>query len=50
MKEEIIKYKSSLFNQEVTLIVDEELNKLKGTVLFPESLREANKALERSTL
>ncbi len=45
MKQKIIKYKSDLFKQEVTLTVDENLNKLKGKVLAPKKLEAANKAL-----
>lgn len=42
-----IKYKSDLFQQEVTLIVDDNLNKLKGRVLAPKKLAAANKSLKR---
>ena len=42
-----IKYKSALFQQEVTLTVDENLNKLKGKVLAPKKLAAANKSLKR---
>ena len=41
------KYKSDLFQQEVTLTVDENLNKLKGKILAPKKLAEANKSLRR---
>ena len=40
-----VKYKSDLFQQEVTLTVDENLNKLKGKVLAPQKLVAANKSL-----
>lgn len=38
----VIKYKSDLFEQEVTLTVSEKLNKLKGKVFAPKKLEEAN--------
>lgn len=47
MKQKTIKYKSDLFNQEVTLIVDENLNQLKGKVLAPKKLEAANKSLRK---
>jgi hypothetical protein len=47
MKKRTIKYKSDLFRQEVTLAVDETLNKLKGKILAPKKLAEANKQLEK---
>jgi hypothetical protein len=47
MKQKVIKYQSDLFKQEVTLIVDENLNKLKGKVLAPKKLEAANKALRK---
>lgn len=47
MKQKIIKYKSELFDQEVTLIVDENLNKLKGKTFAPERLEAANQALRK---
>ncbi len=47
MKENVIKYQSDLFNQEVTLTVDENLNKLKGKILAPKKLEAANKALRK---
>lgn len=40
-----IKYKSELTGQEVTFTVSEKLNKLKGKVLAPKKLAEANRAL-----
>jgi hypothetical protein len=42
-----LNYKSDLFAQEVTLTGDEELNKLKGKVLAPKKLAEANKSLRK---
>ncbi len=47
MKQKVVKYTSELFGQEVTLIVDESLNKLKGKVLAPKKLEAANKALKK---
>lgn len=47
MPQQSIKYKSTLFQQEVTLTVDENLNKLKGKVLAPKKLAAANKSLKR---
>ena len=47
MKPKIIKYKSDLFKQEVTLTIDDNLNKLKGKVLAPKKLEAANKSLRR---
>lgn len=44
MKKEI-KFKSYLSKQEVTLTISEELNKLKGKVLAPRKLEDANKIL-----
>jgi len=41
----VYKTKSDLFNQEVTYTVDENLNKLKGKVLAPKKLEEANRLL-----
>ena len=45
MRQKTTKYKSGLFKQEVTLTIDEDLNKLKGKVLAPKKLEEANKSL-----
>jgi len=42
-----LKYKSDLFKQEVTLTIDDNLNKLKGKVLAPKKLEAANKSLRR---
>ena len=47
MKGKVIKYKSDLFEQEVTLTVDKNLNKLKGRVLAPKKLDSANKILRQ---
>jgi hypothetical protein len=47
MKQKVIKYKSELFGQEVTLTVDENLNKLKGKTLAPKKLEAANQALRK---
>ena len=41
----VIKYKSAFSGQEITLTIDENLNKLKGKVLAPKKLEEANKLL-----
>ena len=41
----VYKFKSDLFDQEVTFALDENLNKLKGRVLAPKKLEEANKLL-----
>jgi hypothetical protein len=46
IKGEII-YKSDLFQQEVTLTVDENLNKLKGKIHDPGKLAAANKSLKK---
>jgi hypothetical protein len=47
MKQKTIKHKSDLFSQEVTLTIDENLNKLKGKVLAPKTLEAANKSLRK---
>lgn len=47
MKPKVIKYHSDLFQQEVTLTVDERLNMLKGKILAPAKLQAANKALRK---
>jgi hypothetical protein len=39
------KKSTDFFDRKVTLIVDEKLNKLKGKVLAPRKLAEANKLL-----
>ena len=41
------KYKSDLFQQEATLTIDENLNKLKGKILAPKKLAAANKSLRK---
>jgi hypothetical protein len=43
----VIKYKSDLFEQEVTLTVSERMNKLKGKVHAPKKLEEANEFLRK---
>jgi hypothetical protein len=45
LENKTIKYESDLFQQEVTVTIYEELNKLRGKVLAPKKLEEANKAL-----
>lgn len=47
MRQKTIKHKSDLFNQDATLTIDENLNKLKGKVLAPKKLAAANKSLRR---
>lgn len=47
MKPKIIKFKSELFNSQIVLTVDENLNKLKGKNQFPQKLEEANNTLTR---
>ena len=41
----VIKHKGGLSKKEMTFTVDENLNKLKGKVLAPKKLEEANKLL-----
>lgn len=43
----VTKHKSELVGQEVTFTVSEKLNKLKGKVLAPRKLAEANKLLRK---
>jgi hypothetical protein len=43
----VIKFKSDLFKQEITFTVSEDLNKLKGKVLAPKKLAEANELLRK---
>jgi hypothetical protein len=43
----IIKQKSDLFKKEITYTVDGNLNKLKGKVLAPKKLAEANELLKK---
>jgi hypothetical protein len=45
--EKVIKYKSDLSKEELTFTVDENLNKLKGKILAPQKLSDANKLLRR---
>ena len=47
MEQKIIKYKSELFNQEVTLIIDDELHKTKGSPFVLRKLEEANESVRR---
>ena len=47
MKQNVIKYNSDLFKQEVMLTVDANLNKLKGKILAPRKLEAANKSLKK---
>jgi hypothetical protein len=46
-EKKVFKYKSDLFNQVSTYTLDENLNKLKGRVLAPKQLEEANKLLRK---
>ena len=43
----VIKHKSELFGHEITFTVNEKLNKLKGRVLAPKKLADANKLLRK---
>jgi len=43
----VIKTHSSLFNKEVTITIDEKLNRLKGKTLAPKKLEQANKQLRK---
>lgn len=43
----VIKTHSNLFNKEVTITIDESLNKLKGKVLAAKKLEQANKQLRK---
>jgi hypothetical protein len=43
----VIKYKSTLSSKEITFTVDENLNKLKGKILAPKKLADANKLLRK---
>lgn len=47
MKQKVIKYHSDLFNQEVTIKVDDSLNMLKGKILAHNKLIATNKALKK---
>jgi hypothetical protein len=42
-----VKSKNELFKQKLNLIVDEKLNALKGKVLAPRKLAEANEHLKK---
>lgn len=46
MKQKTITYKSELLGKRVILTPDENLNKLKGKVLAPRKLEDANKILK----
>lgn len=41
------KKSTNLFDREITLTVDEKLNRLKGKILAPKKLAEANKLLRK---
>lgn len=43
----IIKHKSEIFKQDISLTVDEKLEKLKGKVLAPKKLDDANRLLRK---
>lgn len=43
----IIKTRSNLFEKEITITIDEKLNKLKGKILAPKKLEKANKQLKK---
>lgn len=43
----VIKTHSNLFNKEVTITIDEKLNRLKGKNLAPKKLEQANKQLRK---
>ena len=43
----VYKRKSDLSNKEITYTIDENLNKLKGKILAPKKLAEANKLLKK---
>lgn len=47
MEKKVIKVKSEISQKEITLTVDEKLNMLKGKILAPKKLEEANKALKK---
>ncbi|HVU83225.1 MAG TPA: hypothetical protein VHC50_00200 [Puia sp.] len=42
-----IKHRSEMMGKEITFTVSEKLNKLKGKVLAPKKLAEANKLLRK---
>ena len=43
----VVKHKSVLFKKEITYVVDEKLNELKGKILAPKKLAEANELLRK---
>ncbi len=43
----VMKYKGAFSKQQMTFTVDEKLNKLKGKVLAPKKLADANKLLRK---
>lgn len=45
--EQVTKFKSELTGQEMTFTVSEKLNKLKGKVLAPKKLADANDLLRK---
>ena len=49
-KHKHLKYKSDLFEQEVTLTVSDRMNKLKGKNLAPKKLEEANAFLRKAKI
>lgn len=46
MEEKVFKYKSELFNHEITFIYDKKLDKFQGKVYYPENLEEINRMLK----
>lgn len=46
MEKNVIKFTSELSQKEITLTIDENLNKLKGKVLAPKKLEKANEDLK----
>ncbi len=44
-----VKIENVVFGKKVTITVDEQLNKLKGKVLAPRKLAQANKSLRKVT-
>ena len=43
----ILKHKSEIFKQDINMTIDEKLEKLKGKVLAPKKLDEANRLLRK---
>jgi hypothetical protein len=43
----VIKHKSASARKEITYVVDEKLNRLKGKILAPKKLAEANELLRK---